>query len=101
MKTLINITGHALEGSWADPRGHISVAHYEVSPGCFLHLALGEAGLCIFSGQTKVGFPAAELVRLAQVHEPSLQPQPARDASETDAARARLNAKARLKSCPP
>jgi hypothetical protein len=36
---------------------------------------LQSAGLLIFHGQAKVGIPMADLVALAQTHEPSLQPQ--------------------------
>ena len=75
MKTLIDLTAKATTADWPETRGTLQSVHVEVEPGCFVHVGLGAAGLTIHHGPTKVGIPMAALVALAQVHEPSLQPQ--------------------------
>jgi len=75
MKTLIDITAKATTADWPETRGTLQSVHVEVEPGCFVHVGLGHAGLTIHHGPTRVGIPMEAIVALAQVHEPSLQPQ--------------------------
>lgn len=74
MKTIGDLTGTVSEEEWDEPRGSVATAHYEVAPGCFIHVALQSAGILIFHGKTKIGIPMASLGKLVQAHEESFRP---------------------------
>lgn len=83
MILLSSFTASAAPGQLPASRGNIQSVHYEVGPGQFIHIALNAAGLVIRHGDTAVGLPLPELVKLAQEHEPAFLPAPAAPAPLT------------------
>lgn len=87
MKTLTDLKATESHAPWTEPRGIIAAIHHELAPGCFLHIRLGQAGLTITAGEKTVGISVADLIRLAQNHEPTFTPAaaPARPTREPSA----------------
>lgn len=72
MRTLSNLTGIMIEKDWSDSKKAVVALHHELSPGIFVHVGLGPAGLLVMHGEKAVGFPLDELVGLARKVEPSI-----------------------------
>ena len=74
MKTLVNLTAILTETQWPDPqRSALAALHHELSPGLFIHIGLGSAGLQIYqNAERAVAIPLEELVKLARAHETRL-----------------------------
>lgn len=70
MKTLVNLSAVLTESQWPDSPRAISALHHELSPGVFVHLGLGPAGLQIFDARGAVAIPLDDLMKLARRHEP-------------------------------
>ncbi len=96
MKILGHLTGKIINAEWDENRGTIQAAHVEVQPGCFVHVALGAAGVTVFHGKSKIALPMAELLALAQHHDASLKPQAVAEVkAKADAEMARLQQEAK------
>jgi hypothetical protein len=67
-------TAVATDSQWDERLGVMQAIHHEASPGHFVHVTLGGAGLAILHGDAAVAIPLAELLRIAALHEPSLGP---------------------------
>lgn len=65
MTTLKNLTAELSADPYVEKRGHVVTLHCEVTPGSFLTVGLGPAGLQIHRGETGVAIPVMELIELA------------------------------------
>lgn len=65
MTTLKNLTAEPSAEPYVEKRGHVVTVHAEVTPGCFLTVGLGPAGLQIHRGETGVAIPLLELIEMA------------------------------------
>ena len=72
MKTAINLTAEIAEAPFTAPHGHRATVHYEITPGGFIFLGLGEDGLVIHQGGIGIGISLTELAELAGRLEPKL-----------------------------
>lgn len=77
MKTLVKLTAVLTESDWSDNPRATAAVHHEISPGVFIHLGFGPAGLQILHDKKSVGIPLDELVKLARAHEPAIGAVPA------------------------
>lgn len=75
MKIITQLSGESTDGLWAERCGWRQVLHIESQPGHFRQAMMGSAGLVIQDTQGHaVAIPLAELVALAEQHEPKLLP---------------------------
>jgi hypothetical protein len=78
MKILSNLAAEAADGTW--PAAGTMIAVMDESKidgkrsGVFRQVELGPKGLVIHRGGDGVAIPLAELLKLAEVHEPALKP---------------------------
>lgn len=72
MKTLVNLTAVATDSTWADSRRSMVAVHHEITPGVFVHVGLGAAGLQVYHGEKAVGMPLEEIIKLARKYEPGI-----------------------------
>jgi len=74
MIILNRLKATAAEGTWTEPRGSLQAIHDEPVKGFFRQVTLGAGGLLVKRGDAVVGIPMDELLRLAELADPRLQP---------------------------
>jgi len=72
MRTLVKLSAVLTESDWREDHRTIAALHHEITPGVFIHVGLGPAGLQIFDGRQHVAIPLDDLVTLARAHAPLL-----------------------------
>lgn len=72
MYVLTHLTANKTQAPFNEPRGIVQVVADEPSPGFIRKVSLGAGGLVISHGENKVAIPLAELLALAEKHEPAL-----------------------------
>ena len=77
MKTLVKLSAVLTEAELPAHHRALYAIHHEISPGVFIHVGLGQAGLQIVHGERAVHLPLDELVKLARHHEPHIGAAPA------------------------
>jgi len=72
MKIITDLSGVITTEPFLFPQGHVSTIHFEVTPGCFLSVALGIDGLVVHRGGVGVGIKLMDLVNLAGALSPEV-----------------------------
>ena len=75
MKTLTNLAATLTETNYTEPHGVRAAVLHEPVEGWFVQVRLGSSGVTVDHGPWKVAIPLAEIIALAELHEPGLKPE--------------------------